>query len=420
LVVVAALALAIRLVYALTVAADPEPLSDAWYFQHVANLIADGTGYVRPTDWLGAHVRTPTAEHPPLYPLVLAASSTLGATGLEGHRVVSCLIGTSTVPVVGLIGREVGGPRIGLVAAAIAAVYPLLWVIDGSLFSEGLWALTVAVGIWAAYRVYQRPRPGRVAFLGGAVGLAALTRGEGFLLLLVLAIPVVVTASPTTRESVRLVFVCIAVCLAVISPWVIRNWLAFDHFVPMTTSTGLHLAGANCDATYRGRDLGLWRFDCIPLAPRVNEVSDEARLTRVGLDYATEHAGRVPIVAAVRLLRAWDLYDPSGQARYEIDEGRNLWVERAGLALYYVLLLLAVAGAVVLRRRKVRLWPLLAPAVLLCAVAVTGYGVTRFRAAVEVSIIVLAAVAIDSAAARVGRRPGGTPLKLFAIPIRGK
>ena len=45
----------------------------------------------------------------------------------------SALVGTVTVVLVGLLARRVAGERAGLIAAAVAAVYPLLWLADGSL-----------------------------------------------------------------------------------------------------------------------------------------------------------------------------------------------------------------------------------------------------------------------------------------------
>ena len=36
----------------------------------------------------------------------------------------------------GVLGRRVGGPRLGLAAAGVCAVYPLMIVVDGALMSE--------------------------------------------------------------------------------------------------------------------------------------------------------------------------------------------------------------------------------------------------------------------------------------------
>ena len=62
-----------------------------------------------------------------------------------------------------------------------------------------------------------------------------------------------------------------------------------------------------------------------------------------GLDYASDHASRLPAVAAVRLLRVWDLWQPRRQVMFA--EGREKRVTKAGVAVYFLLCALAIAGA---------------------------------------------------------------------------
>jgi asparagine N-glycosylation enzyme membrane subunit Stt3 len=78
-----------------------------------------------------------------------------------------------------------------------------------------------------------------------------------------------------------------------------------------------------------------------------------------------------------------------------VNEGREEWVTRLGLVAFYPTLIGAVAGAVVLwrRRRRAELWVLLVPAVAVTFGAAISYGQTRFRAAAEPSLAILAAVA---------------------------
>jgi hypothetical protein len=66
-------------------------------------------------------------------------------------------------------------------------------------------------------------------------------------------------------------------------------------------------------------------------------------------------------------------------------------------------LALRLAGAVILRRRRVILLPLTALAVSVTVGVAVTYGFTRFRAAAEVAIVLLAAVAVDA-----GLRTGGS------------
>jgi hypothetical protein len=75
---------------------------------------------------------------------------------------------------------------------------------------------------------------------------------------------------------------------------------------------------------------------------------------------------------------------------------------------------LAVAGAVVLRRRGERLWLLAAPVLLVTLVAATSYGSTRFRVAAEIPIVVLGSVALAAGWDRLSERraAGSSPTKV--------
>ena len=72
------------------------------------------------------------------------------------------------------------------------------------------------------------------------------------------------------------------------------------------------------------------------------------------------------------------------------------------------MMVLAVLGVVVLRRRRVPVFPLLAfPITVLISVALT-FGQARYRAPAEAALVILAAVAIDAAIER-RREPSGAP-----------
>ena len=99
------------------------------------------------------------------------------------------LIGALVVLMVGLLGRRLGGGRVGLIAALIAAVYPNMWIPDALLFPEPIARLCVLAALLLALRCRVRPSTLVLLGLGAACGLAALARSELLLLLPLLAIP---------------------------------------------------------------------------------------------------------------------------------------------------------------------------------------------------------------------------------------
>jgi 4-amino-4-deoxy-L-arabinose transferase-like glycosyltransferase len=391
LVLIVALGLAVRLVYVLVVMRGVPVRGDGLEFHILANQLADGDGYVQPLVVSPGHVAT--ADKPPLYPLLLAIPSLLGWKTVVAHRVVSCLMGAALVAGAGLLGRRVGGERTGLIAAAIAAVYPLLVVLDGSLRSESLYAPLIAFTLLAAYRLVDRPTFGRAAVLGLLVGAAALTRSE---VLVLGGLLLVVVAWRLRPDGLRFTATMSVVAILVLTPWVIRNWVEFDRPL-LSTNSGSLAYGANCHAAYYSRLIGTW--PCYPrltVTPGRDEADVSAELRRTGLDYAHDHAGRLPAVAAVRLLRTFDAWSPASATRLEASIGdRDLTTYRVGVAMYYLLLPLAFAGAVILRRRGEPLAILLAPVALVVVVSILGYGTPRFRVPAEIPLVVLAAVALS-------------------------
>jgi hypothetical protein len=286
----------------------------------------------------------------------------------------------------------VAGERAGLVAAGIAAVYPMLVALDGSMRSEALYLPLVCGALLLTYRLLERPRLGEAAGLGALIGLAALTRSEAWLLAPALGLPLAWRLG--RRDGLRVAVAIGLGTLVLVTPWIARNWITFDRPALSTNEGGL-LAGANCHRAYYGRYIGTW--PCFRPEPALasNEAVAEARLRREAIDYARDHAGRLPAVVGVRMLRVWELYHPRDQAAIEsVVSERNLRVQQAGVVALYLLAALAVYGFVRLRRRRVVLFPLVVPIVMVTLVSAVTYGSTRFRAAAEVPIVVLAAAAV--------------------------
>jgi 4-amino-4-deoxy-L-arabinose transferase-like glycosyltransferase len=364
---------------------------DALTFHLEGGYVADGQGFHNITD--GAR----TAEHPPLHILVIALIDLLGGHSFETQKIALAVVGTGTVVLIGLCGRLLGGDVLGLVAAAIAAVYPMQWLADGSLMSETTYGLLVSAALLCALAYRRAPSARLAAALGAVIALAALTRGEGLALLVFLALPL------AWRRRRHIVVIAVA-AVVVLAPWTIRNLATFDKPFLISTNGEAIWAGANCQRTYYTDQIGAWVFACYGPRPAGDE-SEQALVYRDrGLRYMRHHKGRLPAVVAARLGRLWDVYRPWSQGTFfSATEGRRPRATHVALIVYWVLLPLALAGALLLRRRARDLWILLAPVVMVTLVAAATYGTTRFRMAAEPSIVLLAAVALQAAARRVRR-----------------
>lgn len=393
------LALALRLVYGLLIVKTKSLLGDGLEFHNLAYSIADHGRYAQAT-FLAPDRVLPTADKPPLYPLVLALFTLVAGHGWIPHQVAGALIGTGTVLLIGLLARRVAGDAVGLVAAALAAIYPMLIAADGSFRSESLYVLLITATLLAVYALRDRPTWARAAWCGVLIGLATLTRSEAILLVALLVLPAALLSVPP-RRALALSGVALVVSVAALAPWLARTWIVFDRPVFVSTNSGGLLAGANCRQAYHGAFLGQWVFGCMPPVHQTNEAAGSATLAADGLRYARDHAGRLPVVLAARVGRTWELFRPRQQWGIEaFFEGRDLRLERIGVGMYYVLALLAIAGARRLRRRGQPLRMLIAPCVLVTLVSLAAYGFTRFRIAAEPSLVVLASVMLAPPLAR--------------------
>src|SRR4029078_8076204 len=100
-------ALAIRIVFVVVVAPTVPKLGDANAYHLLAEQLARGDGYIRPFDNLLLHLQRPTAEYPPLFPLLLAVPARVGMHSVEQQRIVLAFVGAGTVVLVGVLGRRV-------------------------------------------------------------------------------------------------------------------------------------------------------------------------------------------------------------------------------------------------------------------------------------------------------------------------
>ena len=336
-------------------------------------------------------------------------------------------IGTATVAVTGLAGRRIAGDRAGLVAAGIAAVYAGLWAYERPLFSETLLLLGIAVFILIAYRFRDRPSGKRAVGLGVVCGLLALTRSEQILILPLLVVPLIWTAQAITRRR-RLGWLALAglSVVVVLAPWTIFNLGRFQRPVLLSNNLGSAMRQGSCASTFYGSipsannyfskqvhltgpgQVGWFDLRCLENVQGDQSVAD-AVYRQAAVTYTEQHLSRLPIVLIAREGRAFGYWDPFQQvtldAQWEAAPPlfashsyvpAAIWVGRLGLVEYWLLLVPAVAGGIILRRRRVPIYPLLVfVATSVIAVAVT-FGEIRYRAAVEIPIVLLAAVALDT------------------------
>jgi hypothetical protein len=225
-----------------------------------------------------------------------------------------------------------------------------------------------------------------------------------------------------------------------LAPWTIYNVTRFQDPVALSTGLGYAAAGANCDASYFGPNTGWTTSTCSYIASVRTEKAPDASVAdsadrRMALNYAESHLDRVPVVLLAREGRAFAFWSPLRQTQLDsqlrsdwsafaafigltierqqhatqsssttalqrqlahLHRPSDLWVGRLALFSFWLLLVPAFVGVIVLRRRGIAIYPLLAfVATIVIAVAI-AFGDTRYRAGAEITLVLLAAIGIDA------------------------
>ena len=414
-----------RLLYTL-ILRDHPMWSDSLGYHFRAQDLADGNGFVLPArQVLGFAENPPDSQIPPLWTVVLATPTWLGMRSVLQQQLSIILIGTATIVMAGLAGRAVFGRRVGMIVAVIVAVYPNVWLYERELLSEPLVMFMVAVMIALSYRFLAGPSIRLAVALGLMGGLLALTRSEQALLLPLLVLPLIMGArGVAVRQRLGWLVAAGLVCLLVITPWTAYNWNRFEQPVVLSSGFGQALRAGNCERVYHGERLGYVDGRFYDVGEKGCSILDDEwasdqtlamdQLRRAALDYMGDNLDRVPVVAAARVGRTFNVYRPFQQVHFEAERNTPLSVLRLGLVMYWGMVPLAVLGVVAARRRGIPVYPILVYFVVVTVAVAITIGAVRYRAPAELPLALLAAVGIDELARRsrrkrLGHRSQGPP-----------
>ena len=243
------------------------PVYDAAAYAAIAANLEEGEGFT-----VGPRATQPSSNYSPGLPLFVAGLYKATGGGHERFaRVVLALLGTLSVLFAYLIGRRLGwalqrpkasevagvptpDPRVvkkggynpqnspnvwpALAGALVVAIYPALLEYQGMLMSEPLAATLLSGGVLATLWAWDGGR-WRWLLPGALFGALALTRPEYLGVAVLVAIVIAARGLPRDwRPTLLRAAVFLGAAFVVIAPWTIRNAVALDRFVPISTGGG--------------------------------------------------------------------------------------------------------------------------------------------------------------------------------------
>jgi 4-amino-4-deoxy-L-arabinose transferase-like glycosyltransferase len=401
------------------------PINDARSYLNSAHAISK-YGTYHDGDHAAGGTRGPSAYFPPAYAYLLSVvdkltgGPALGTSTVNLARILQALLGTATVALIGLVALELFGAGAALLALAIAAIYPVLIELSSVLVAENLLTVLELAAVYTALRARRTSTPTRwVVGTGVLVGLAALTHTNAALIGIPLAFAV--SGIPLPRRAMRrrgrmaklaAPATMLVVALLTVTPWLVRDAVVFHHFVPISTEDGITLAGtynatsAASDPPYRWLYFGeVGALKGVQLvAHTMTELQLDQKLEHRALAYVGNHPLAPISVAFHNTLRLLEL---EGTQAWQISSssiGINLSLARIGVLSFWLLLAVVLAG---LATRPVRralsraprwLWGV--PFVMWLTVVLVNAETPRFREPLDPFLILLAAVALATAAKR--------------------
>jgi 4-amino-4-deoxy-L-arabinose transferase-like glycosyltransferase len=401
------LAFALRLAQILATP-DWPPVADPADYVRNAISIAQGHGMAESVITGGG----PSALRPPAYPYFLGGVFAVSGDSQTAGRIAAALLGVVSVALIGLVADMLWSRRVALTAMALAAVYPPLVLVSGTLLSESL-ALPLMLGLLVLVLQYRgEPRPRWVAPAAGLLFAFCLLDRPA---LSVLALPLVagLWGRPWRAwRALRAPGLALVVAAIAIVPWTIRNASEFHGFVPISTQSGFLVAGTyNEVSDHDPVQPGAYRpAALVPslrpiLADRsLDENEMSKKLGTAGRDYAKDHPGYVPRVLWWNGLRVLALSHGVRDAKvaYAFQGIAKGYAVLAALG-WYLLALAAILGLVLGALRSGPWWFWLTPVLLFVSVIWIS-GDVRYRLPIEPFAVWAAAYGLVAALDRLRDR----------------
>jgi hypothetical protein len=448
LVVLAAVVLRVGSAFILGNAVDTLPgIYDQVSYHALAQRVTDGYGFsFAERHWPLTRAGEPTAHWSYLYTLYLAAVYALvGASPLVARLIQAVVVGILHPWLVWRIGRRIGGSTVGLVSAALSAIYIYFVYYAGALMTETFYITGILWTLDCALRLLEQGKRGEGSTgashsgwglwleLGLAIGVTVLLRQ-----LFLLFVPFLLLwlwwnclqpgqrAEPVWQRQVvpLLAGTLLAglVVTALVLPWTVRNYRVFDRFVLLNTNSGYAFFWGN-HPIYGTHFVGILPQEgpsyqeLIPLEVRhLDEAAMERALLARGVGFVLADPLRYVLLSLSRT-REYFKFWPSPDSSLLSNVAR---VTSFGLLLPFMLYGLVVVG----RRAWHPLYPgqragiilLLLFVLFYTAIHLLTWALIRYRLPVDAVLLIAAAAGMVDLAKRVGLLPRRRTILLRPSP----
>ena len=206
-------------------------ISDDKDYDAIARAVVHGDGY--------SFEGKPTAYRLPAYPLVLAGTYFLFGERHYPVKILQMFFDIGSCLLLYAIRKKLFSVKVGLLAAAILAVYPIQILYVTHLMTETIFTTIFLLIIWVVVeKEHQASTPRYDLLLGAMIGIGVLIRSPIGLLPLVILLYRWRTGLPVRQVFLSGAAMFFAMFL-VLSPWLVRNYVQFNR-VAVTSNGGVN------------------------------------------------------------------------------------------------------------------------------------------------------------------------------------
>jgi Dolichyl-phosphate-mannose-protein mannosyltransferase len=357
-----------------------EPSRIAW-------ALVSGHGYSSP--WPNTPL-LPTAQQPPLYPLLLAAIfRVFGAYSLSSLWTgvgLNAIFAALTAIVMLRIGAATFGRPAGVLSAWVWACWLYEAAVSIRLWESALSTLWLSIALLFLPTVAASTRASRWLVFGLLAGVAGLTNTTLLALFPFFWLWLGIRCRGQGRSWNRLLLASVAMCVLVVTPWTIRNYVVFHQLIPLRDNFGLEFWVGNHEKTDGS----------------VFPLSDPAEYNRLGEIQFMEAKRQ----AALEFIRR----HPQQFGRLLIRRARLFWTEPEGSAWPWISLLAWLGVLLMVWHKGIEAMPYLVALLIFPLVYYLTHTFPTYRHPIEPVMLLLAAYATVSLGEIVGTLLSRNPL----------
>ncbi|MFI5071778.1 MAG: ArnT family glycosyltransferase [Terriglobales bacterium] len=280
-----------------------------WEMGRIARSIAMGRGFSSPTDLPTG----PSAWEPPVYPYILAAVFKLfGIYSAASAFIIltfNSIFAALTCFTIYGIAEHIYGANVARAAAWTWAIFPyVIYWPTRVVWETSFTTFLLSAALLMTLRMGEKPPRLRIWIVFGALwGLIMLTNTAVVSMLPFCLLWILYRMRSQPRQRYSAAF-CVAVAIAVFSPWIVRNYIVFDKFIFVRDNMPLELHMANNDESG-----GLWTRNEHP-ANDVAAMHEFQRLGELGFmdqkhqqfqQFLREHPGQFVRFTLERIFYFW-------------------------------------------------------------------------------------------------------------------